>query len=89
MDTIESKIENFTAEPYDVRFAQWANAGRCRQNFLDYHRCNSVMKSKGKSTYPCKYFQKVYKNMCPSQWIEKWNNNIEEGIFHDRIEVKK
>ena len=28
MDTIESKIENFTAEPYDVRFAQWANAGR-------------------------------------------------------------
>ena len=62
---------------------------RCRQNFLDYHRCNSVMEAKGKDTYPCKYFQKVYRSLCPPSWLEKWNTQIDENNLQDRIDVQK
>ena len=88
-ETMKEKVENYKAAPFDPRFPQWNGSAKCRQNFIDFHRCNSVMKAKGKPADDCKYFKLVYRDVCPVGWIEKWNEQVEEGVFPDRLNVTK
>ena len=30
---------------------------------------------------PCKFFQNVYRDICPGFWVEKWDDQRESGIF--------
>lgn len=85
-ETIEDRIENFKVPSFDPRFQQFNQLANCRTNYIDYHRCRNVMKAKGKSTYPCKYFKYAYKSMCPSVYTKAWDEQIEEGVFFPRIE---
>ncbi|CED83466.1 cytochrome c subunit vib [Phaffia rhodozyma] len=50
----------------------------CWQNFVDYHKC---INAKGEDYAPCKQFKRTYRSLCPNDWIEKWDNQIEEGKF--------
>ena len=44
---------------------QWCQRN-CYQNYLDFHRCQKV---KGENYEPCNYFQRVYKALCPNDWV--------------------
>lgn len=85
--TIEHLIENFDHLPFDARWPQWNKHGLCRQYFIDYHRCMSVKSAKGESPYPCQYFKKAYISVCPFVMIEKWQDQVEQGIFPAKLET--
>jgi len=43
----------------------------CWQNYVDYHRCHKI---KGESYEPCEYFKRVYRSMCPNEWVSVYIN---------------
>ncbi|XP_078414446.1 cytochrome c oxidase subunit 6B1 isoform X1 [Cetorhinus maximus] len=51
----------------------------------DFHRCTKVLTAKGADTTPCEWFRRVYKSLCPISWINKWNDQLEEGTFPGKI----
>lgn len=42
---------------------------------------------KGEDFAPCKVFWKTYNALCPLDWIEKWDDQREKGIFAGDINV--
>merc|ERR1739838_249756 len=86
-ETMEEKVANYKTAGFDPRFPQWNQTARCRTNYLDYFRCMSVMKAKEKDTSACKCFKKVYLDVCPAIWVDKWNDEREEGILPWKINV--
>ncbi|KAK2141702.1 hypothetical protein NP493_776g01048 [Ridgeia piscesae] len=67
---------------FDVRFPNANQTKNCWQNYVDYHRCHKI---KGESYEPCEYFKRVYRSMCPNEWIGKWDEQIESGTFAGKI----
>lgn len=84
---IEERIRDYKSAPFDPRFPQWNAAARCRQNYIDYHRCQSVMKAKGESARVCDYFKLVYNDVCPNIWTSRWDEQMEEGTFPEKVTV--
>lgn len=46
--------------------------------YVDFFRCKELM---GDDYEPCKFFQNVYRDICPSFWVDKWDEYREEGRF--------
>lgn len=55
---------------FDARFPNTNQTKNCWQNYVDYHKC---IKAKGEDYEPCEYFKRVYKSMCPVEWVRKSN----------------
>ncbi|CAL1528999.1 unnamed protein product, partial [Lymnaea stagnalis] len=51
---------------------------RCWQNYVDYFRCQEKF---GEDYEGCEYFKKTYELLCPGFWIERWNEQRENGTF--------
>jgi len=77
-----SKENPLKTAPFDARFPNQNQARHCWQNYIDFHRCRKV---KGEDYDPCMYFHRVYKSMCPNAWVEKWDEQREEGRFPGKI----
>ncbi|XP_072316328.1 cytochrome c oxidase subunit 6B2 isoform X1 [Eucyclogobius newberryi] len=84
-DVIESKIKNYRTAPFDSRFPNTNQTRNCFQNYLDFHRCNKALSAKDQDTTPCDWYQRVYKSICPSVWVNNWDEGIEEGSFAGRV----
>lgn len=67
---------------FDARFPNQNQTRNCWQNYVDYHRCHKI---KGEDHEPCDYFKRIYKSLCPNAWVEKWDTQMEEGIFAAKI----
>ncbi|CAK9833965.1 Cytochrome c oxidase subunit 6b-3 [Anthophora retusa] len=74
---IGTEVKPCTA-PYDPRFPNQNQTRYCFTSYVDFQRCK---KHHGEDYEACKYFKKVYNAMCPNSWIEKWNEQIENGTF--------
>merc|ERR1712058_207332 len=68
--------------PFDARFPNQNQTRNCWQNYVDFHRCQKV---KGEDYEPCDYFKRVYKSLCPNAWVEKWDEQVENGVFAGKI----
>ncbi|XP_018797511.1 PREDICTED: cytochrome c oxidase subunit 6b-2-like [Bactrocera latifrons] len=75
----EYKLETV---PMDPRFPNSNVTRHCWFSYVEFHRCQ---KSRGEGHESCAYFQKVFKTMCPNAWVEKWNEQLEAGVFPGRI----
>ncbi|CAL9705590.1 unnamed protein product [Knipowitschia caucasica] len=84
-DAIESKIKNYRTAPFDSRFPNTNQTRNCFQNYLDFHRCNKALSEKDQDTSPCDWYQRVYKSICPSVWVNNWDEGIEGGSFAGRV----
>lgn len=56
----------YETAPFDARFPNANQTKNCWQNYADYQRC---IKIKGEDYGPCQYFQKIFKEICPSFWV--------------------
>ncbi|XP_076659550.1 cytochrome c oxidase subunit 6B [Halictus rubicundus] len=75
------EIKPMTA-PFDPRFPNQNQTRYCFSGYLDFHRC----KNRHSEQYEaCQYFKKVLNAMCPSEWIEKWDDQLEQGTFQANI----
>ncbi|KLO11567.1 cytochrome c oxidase, subunit VIb [Schizopora paradoxa] len=63
---------------FDARFPNTNQTKRCFQNYVDYNRC---INAKGEDFAPCKQFLKAYHSLCPNAWIEKFDEQKENGTF--------
>ncbi|KAL9231228.1 hypothetical protein vseg_006482 [Gypsophila vaccaria] len=71
------EIELKTA-PVDWRFPVQNQTRHCYTRYIEYHRC---IKAKGKDDPACEKFAKYYRSLCPLEWIQRWNQQVEEGTF--------
>lgn len=69
--------------PYDQRFPSWNQARHCYTRYNEYHRCITVQ-GKSEDDPECKFYQRAYRSMCPSEWVEKWNEQRENGTWYGK-----
>ncbi|XP_060063335.1 uncharacterized protein LOC132543837 [Ylistrum balloti] len=67
---------------YDARFPNQNSNKMCWQYYVDYHRCVRKM---GEEYDGCMYFKQAYTSLCPSDWVERWDEQQEKGFFACRI----
>ncbi|KAM1217090.1 hypothetical protein ACFX2I_013321 [Malus domestica] len=72
-----SEIELKTA-PADFRFPTTNQTRHCFTRYIEFHRC---VAARGEESNECEKFAKYYRSLCPSEWIEKWEEQRAEGTF--------
>ncbi|KAJ9146465.1 hypothetical protein P3X46_028729 [Hevea brasiliensis] len=81
-ETPEIKLET---APADFRFPTTNQTRHCFTRFIEYHRCVKIsllcVAAKGEGAPECNKFAKYYRSLCPSEWIERWNEQRENGTF--------
>ncbi|KAI3996587.1 hypothetical protein MKX01_009419, partial [Papaver californicum] len=55
-----------------------SNGGHCFTRYIEFHRC---VASKGEEAGECEKFAKYYRSLCPGEWVDKWNEQRENGTF--------
>ena len=56
-------------------------ARHCYTRYNEYHRC---VAQKGEGADECRVFQRAYRSLCPGEWLERWNEQREEGTWPGR-----
>ena len=51
---------------FDARFPNTNQTKNCWQNYVDFQKCR---RAKGDDYQPCEYFRKVYRSLCPNEWV--------------------
>jgi len=73
----EAKPEiSIQTSPYDARFPGTNQARNCYTRYNEYFRCVAVS---GDEDDKCKFFQRSYRSICPAEWVERWNEQRDEG----------
>lgn len=74
------KYKAFVARmvPYDPRFPNQNQTRNCQMNYVDYHRC--LQAKDGDEDY-CAWYKNAYRQLCPPEWYEKWDEQRESGTF--------
>merc|ERR1712142_138712 len=80
--TMSAEQPEYWKPPFDARFPNMNQTRNCWQNYVDYFRCQKI---KGEDYTPCEYFKKVYTHLCPNFWVEKWDDQRENGTFPGKI----
>ncbi|XP_031117067.1 cytochrome c oxidase subunit 6b-1-like [Ipomoea triloba] len=73
--TSEIKLET---APADFRFPTTNQTRHCFTRYVEYHRC---IAAKGDNAPECDKFAKYYRSLCPGEWIDRWNEQRENGSF--------
>ncbi|KAG8493592.1 hypothetical protein CXB51_010972 [Gossypium anomalum] len=76
-ETPEIKLET---APADFRFPTTNQTRHCFTRYIEYHRC---VAAKGEDASECDKFAKYYRALCPGEWIDRWNEQRENGTFPD------
>ncbi|KAE8656099.1 Cytochrome c oxidase subunit 6b-1 [Hibiscus syriacus] len=74
-ETPEIKLET---APADFRFPTTNQTRHCFTRYIEYHRC---VAAKGEDASECDKFAKFYRALCPGEWIDRWNEQRENGTF--------
>ncbi|XP_051141298.1 cytochrome c oxidase subunit 6b-2-like [Andrographis paniculata] len=72
-----AEIELKTA-PADVRFPTTNQTRHCFTRYIEFNTC---VAAKGEGAGDCEKFAKYYRALCPGEWIERWNEQRENGTF--------
>ncbi|CAE6505884.1 unnamed protein product [Rhizoctonia solani] len=63
---------------FDARFPNQNQSKHCYQNYIDYHKC---INAKGEDFAPCKQFYRAYRSLCPNDWVSRFDEQRENGVF--------
>ncbi|KAG8097450.1 hypothetical protein GUJ93_ZPchr0013g37415 [Zizania palustris] len=78
-ETSEEKSEiKIETAPADFRFPTTNQTRHCFTRYVEYHRC---VAAKGEDAPECDKFAKYYRSLCPGEWVERWNEQRENGTF--------
>ncbi|CAH1154131.1 unnamed protein product [Phaedon cochleariae] len=69
------KIETI---PQDARYHNCNATKWCFATFVDYHKCKRLL---GDGNTSCNQLSKIYKVICPNEWIKRWEEQMEVGTF--------
>ncbi|KAG7730058.1 hypothetical protein KL933_001138 [Ogataea haglerorum] len=71
---------------FDARFPQQNQTKHCYQSYLDYHKCVAL---KGEDFAPCKVFLSTFQSLCPTSWVDEWDEQRANGTFPGDLSVDK
>ncbi|XP_058805951.1 uncharacterized protein LOC131672619 [Phymastichus coffea] len=60
----------------DPRFQQQNQTLRCYVMYADFFQCEHLL---GEGHEACKWFKDVYMSICPTAWVEQWDEYRTEG----------
>lgn len=73
--------------PYDPRFPNTNQTKHCWQNYIDFHLCTALYtKNDGEEDGRCQRFKRNYLSLCPEDWVSKWDEQREAGIYPSDLE---
>ncbi|KAL3737851.1 hypothetical protein ACJRO7_019389 [Eucalyptus globulus] len=64
--------------PADMRFPFTNQTRHCYARYLEHIRC---IQEKGENAPECEKFARYYRSICPSEWIERWDDQRKHGTF--------
>ncbi|KAG2497078.1 hypothetical protein HYH03_005073 [Edaphochlamys debaryana] len=64
--------------PYDPRFPNRNQARHCFVRFNEYYKC---IYERGEEHPRCKFYHNAYMSLCPSEWVESWQELREKGLW--------
>ena len=64
--------------PYDPRYPGTNKAAWCERSFYDYHNCRKI---RGESYEPCNFFKIAYQDICPNDWVDRWEDQVRRKVF--------
>ncbi|XP_019417718.1 PREDICTED: cytochrome c oxidase subunit 6b-1-like isoform X2 [Lupinus angustifolius] len=64
--------------PADFRFPTTNQTRHCFTRYVEFHRC---VAAKGEDAPECDKFAKYYRSLCPGEWVDRWNEQRENGTF--------
>ncbi|KAM7252856.1 hypothetical protein ACFE04_025474 [Oxalis oulophora] len=64
--------------PADFRFPTTNQTRHCFTRYIEFHRC---VAAKGEGAPECDKFAKYYRSLCPGEWVDRWNEQRENGTF--------
>merc|ERR1711916_4876 len=67
---------------YDPRFPNTNQTKHCWTNFVDYNIC---INKKSEDDDSCKRFKYNYKSLCPNEWVDNWQEQVDEKKFPGQI----
>lgn len=70
-------LPRLSTAPMDSRFPNINQTRNCWQNYVDWLKCERV---RGEGDEVCKKFKRIFRILCPSSWVERWEQAREEGI---------
>ncbi|OUZ99189.1 Cytochrome c oxidase [Macleaya cordata] len=71
-------VDEMKTAPFDYRFPTTNQTRHCYTRYIEFHKCT---RAKGADAPECEKFARYYRSLCPSEWIETWNEQLELGIF--------
>ncbi|XP_063689774.1 uncharacterized protein LOC134822579 [Bolinopsis microptera] len=82
----DGTVKKFIWSPkYDPRYPSFNQGPKCNQYFIDFQKC---IWKKGEGYKPCDWFRHHYEHICPQPWIEKWNDQLDRGVFPSKQLLK-
>jgi cytochrome c oxidase subunit 6b len=71
-------VENVRTTPRDPRFPSANQAGHCWNRYNEWLNC---LKQTGNDEEGCKMMRQYADSICPSLWLDKWDEERDEGTF--------
>ncbi len=72
--------------PRDPKFPSTNQAGHCFNRYNEWILCQVQQRQVGvtdetEQREACQQMRLLATNMCPSEWVENWDETLEEGTF--------
>ncbi|KAL3686038.1 hypothetical protein R1sor_004060 [Riccia sorocarpa] len=74
-------VDDIKTAPMDYRFPTTNQAKHCYTRYNEYHKC---IAEKGEDASECQKYARFYRSLCPGEWIDKWNEQRENGTYAGR-----
>eukprot|EP00210_Caulerpa_lentillifera_P001624 g1562.t1 len=75
------KNPEFWTSPPDPRFRSVNQSRTCYTRYNEYYKCKL---EKDEESEECMFYKRCYETICPDEWIERWEEMREEGIWAGR-----
>lgn len=72
-----SALTEIKTAPYDYRFPTQNQARHCFARYCEYFKCMEQTSDEER----CSFYKRAFKQLCPNDWIEKWDDARSKGIF--------
>ncbi|XP_026438276.1 cytochrome c oxidase subunit 6b-3-like [Papaver somniferum] len=73
-----SETPQLETTPVDFRFPTTNQSRHCFTRYIEHHRC---VAAKGEGASKCEKFARYYRSLCPGEWVDRWNEQRENGTF--------
>eukprot|EP00761_Pharyngomonas_kirbyi_P004321 gb/GECH01004325.1/.p1 GENE.gb/GECH01004325.1/~~gb/GECH01004325.1/.p1 ORF type:complete len:112 (+),score=19.16 gb/GECH01004325.1/:1-336(+) len=71
-------LRGFEGDQPDPRFPNTNQARRCMHAFTEYKQCSEAL---GEDSPRCTVWYKTYLNVCPSSWVNRFQDKIDDDVF--------